>query len=189
MTVTFMRPPASPCDKPRRKTMRARWAYIAIPFLGLSLFAPRLIKASDPYAPLWLYQGGWRLAGKSNNSAETSVQLTNACALIGKYFACQQTVNGSVASLIIFIPTAEAGHYYTQAVLPEGLAAGRGQLDIEGDRWTYNSKDDEDGSKNPHHRTTNLFTGKDRIHFEQLESADGQHWTVIKSGDEMRSDH
>jgi hypothetical protein len=31
-------------------------------------------------------------------------------------------------------------HYYVQAVLPDGSAVGRGELEIERDYWTYNSK-------------------------------------------------
>src|SRR5579883_1760776 len=78
-----------------------------------------------------------------------------------------------------------AGHYYTQAVTMEGLATGRGDLLIEGDRWTYSSKSKQDG-KDVFHRTTNRFSGTNRIHFEQAESPDGEHWVVKMSGDEQR---
>lgn len=69
----------------------------------------------------------------------------------------------------MFVPATAPGNYYTQAVLPEGWATGRGELRIDGDHWTYSSKTEQDG-KTVYHRTTNVFSGKNRIHFEQAES-------------------
>jgi hypothetical protein len=137
------------------------------------------------YAPLWLYQGNWIVTPKNAVAGAKPDRLENQCGKIGRYFACQQTVNGKVGSLIIFIPAEKSGHYYTQAVLPEGWATGRGELQIEGDHWTYLGKDESNG-KTTYYRTTNEFTGKDRIHYEQAESPDGQHWTAKNSGDEKR---
>ena len=77
-------------------------------------------------------------------------------------------------------------HYFTNALLPDGYAGGRGELTISGDNWTYMGKS-EDGGKTSYQRTRNTFTGKDRIHYEQGESADGVNWTVTGSGDEVRA--
>ena len=63
---------------------------------------------------------------------------------------------------------------------------GRGELRIDGDHWTYSSKTEQDG-KTVYHRTTNVFSGKNRIHFEQAESTDGQSWSVTGSGEEVRT--
>lgn len=167
--------------------MKRRFGLLAAWVLALSLIAPRSSQAADPYTPLWLYQGNWRMEQKTSDAADPVVQLSNTCALVGKYFACQQTVNGVVGALLVFAPEEEMGHYHTQAILPDGLATGRGELVIEGDRWTYDGKGQEEGGKTTYQRTTNSFTGKDRIHFEQLESTDGQHWTVKKSGNEVRT--
>ncbi len=156
----------------------------AIVLLVLALLYPSA-GASAPggptYAPLWLYQGEWQSTDKNGKID----RLENQCSLLGVYFACQQSVNGKVGSLIVFVPTEKPGSYHTQAVLPEGWAAGRGDLSIEGDRWTYSSKDVE-SDKTTYYRTTNVFTGKDKIHYEQSESADGVTWTVTNSGDEQR---
>lgn len=70
--------------------------------------------------------------------------------------------------------------------MPSGLAAGRGELEIAGDHWTYSSKYQDDSGKTIYHHTTNIFTGKDKIHYEQSESTDGEHWTVKGGGDEVR---
>ena len=140
----------------------------------------------DPaYGPLRLYNGTWELKEAGPNKGATPELIDNICGLIGKYFACQQTVNGNLSSLIIFIPSGKAGHYYTQSVLPEGWATGRGELEIADDLWTYHSKATDSG-KTTYYRTTNVFTGKDKIHFEVAESSDGEKWTVTKSGDENR---
>jgi hypothetical protein len=137
------------------------------------------------YAPLRLYQGAWEITPKSAAAGAKPDHLQNQCDRIGKYFACQQTVNGKVSALVIFIPAGKSGHYFTQAVMAEGGAGGRGELEIAGDDWTYLGKDEENG-KTTYYRTTNHFTGKDHIHFEQAESSDGKNWTVKGSGDETR---
>ena len=146
-----------------------------------------LASGPDPvYAPLWLYGGTWELTSADAKAGTTPDTISNVCGLIGKFLGCQQTLNGKLSSLIIFVPGEKPGHYYTQAVLPEGWAAGRGELDIAGDLWTYRSKATENG-KTTYYRTTNVFSGKDKIHFEVSESPDGEHWTVTKSGDERRT--
>lgn len=156
--------------------------FTALGFGSALLFA----QADSAYAPLWLYKGSWEVKVSGAKAGTGPDKLLNECRLIGKYFGCQQTVNGKLSALIVFIPADKPGHYYTQAVLPEGWAVGRGELDIEGDHWTYRSKATEK-DKTTYYRTTNLFSGKDNIHFEISESPDGEHWTVTKSGDEVRT--
>jgi hypothetical protein len=138
------------------------------------------------YAPLWLYQGNWIASAKDLALGASPDQLTDDCALVGQYFTCQQTVNGKVGALLVFVPAETPGHYFTNAIVPQGYAGGRGELEISGDRWTYSSKS-VDGDKTTYHRTLNIFTGKDHIHYEQGESVDGINWTVTGSGDEVRA--
>jgi hypothetical protein len=147
--------------------------------------AAGLMYGADAYTPLWLYQGTWKATSQSAGGAPTSKIINNECARIGQFFGCQQTIDGKAGALILFLPVGQQGHYYTQAVTMEGLATGRGELLIEGDRWTYSSKSKQDG-KDVFHRTTNDFTGANRIHFEQAESADGEHSVVKSSGDEEK---
>lgn len=137
------------------------------------------------YAPLSLYQGNWEVTPSNLAKGAKPDRLSNDCSRTGKFFACQQTVNGKPGPLIVFIPTETAGQYHTQVILPDGHATGRGDLEIKGDHWTYSGKAEE-GGKVTYSRTTNQFTGKDRIHFEVAESSDGQQWTVKMSGDERR---
>ena len=160
--------------------MRKSWV------LGLLVFAVRLSAADAVYAPLWLYDGGWQVSAQNLAAGAKPDRLLNECHQIGTYFGCQQTVNGKVSALIVFIPAGKKGHYYTQSVRPEGFASGRGELEIDGDRWTYMSRSLEDG-KSKYYRTTNKFTGKDSIHYESSESTDSTHWTVTGSGDEVRA--
>jgi hypothetical protein len=142
--------------------------------------------AVDPvYAPLWLYQGTWQVSRSDLAAGGKPDELKNQCALLGKYFACQQTINGQQGALVIFIPASGAGQYYTQFVRLEGVASGRGNLEIAGDRWTYTSTRDASG-ETLYYRTINVFTGKNRIHFESAESGDGKNWKVTGSGDEVR---
>jgi hypothetical protein len=157
-------------------------------FLVLTLTRPLADAAppTDPvYAPLWLYQGTWRIT--SNTAGAKPDELKNQCALVGKYFACQQTVNGQTGALLIFIPVANnAGRYLTQNVNAQGRATGVGDLEISGDRWVFSSRWEQGGGKVTYYRTTNVFTGKNHIHYEQAESPNGKDWKVANSGDEER---
>lgn len=140
---------------------------------------------SNPYTPLWLYNGSWRVTRKDLAPGAKPDELMNQCALVGKYFACQQTVNGTPGALLIFVPTGEPGRYYTQNVRPDALASRRGDLQIEGNTWTYRTAWDQ-GGKTTYYKTLNTFSGKDRIHFEQLESTNNKDWKTTNSGDEVR---
>ncbi len=152
--------------------------------LAAILLAAAAAHGADAYTPLWLYQGTWKAQSKSETAPKT---IANQCARMGQFFGCQQTVDGKPGALILFLPRDGApGHYYTQAVNMEGRALGRGDLLIEGSRWTYSSQSVEDG-KTTYYRTTNEFTGKNRIHFEVSDSSDGEHWRVTMSGDEQRT--
>lgn len=151
--------------------------------LFLTVLPALAAKAPDSvYAPLWLYNGSWQVSRKDNPKPD---QLNNQCVLVGTYFTCQQTVNGTPSELLIFVPTKTAGKYFTQSVNTEGRAGGRGDLEISGDKWVYSSTWDA-GGRTVYYRTTNVFTGKDRIHFEQAESDNNRDWTVKMTGDEVR---
>ena len=151
--------------------------------LAFVLLAAAPLFAADPYEPLTLYQGSWEA---KTTGAEKPDHLTNECARVGRFYACQQTVNGKPGALLVFVPAEPAGLYYTQAILQEGFATGRAELRIDGNRWTYSSKSERNG-KTKYHRTLNTFTGRDKIHYEIGESDDGQTWTVTRSGDEQRA--
>jgi hypothetical protein len=150
--------------------------------LFVALSAGHLLKAADPYAPLRLYSGSWRVTHRD----QPPEKLTNQCALVGRFFTCEQTVNGVAGNLLIFIPVPDkAGHYYTQNVRPEGRASARGDLEIQGERWVFSSTWDQGGST-VYYRTTNVFLGKNKIQYEQAESKDNKNWTVKNSGEEIR---
>ncbi len=139
--------------------------------------------AADPYAPLWLYEGAWQVA-QTTPAGRKPDRLVNDCARIGRYFACQQTVNGKPGALVVIIPDTVPDHYHTQIVLPDGAASGpSGMLTITGNRWIYLG---QPGAKGVRYRTINVFSGHDHIHFESARSTDGKTWTVTMAGDETR---
>ncbi len=159
-------------------------------FLKLLLtfvFALRLsMSAGDPYTPLWLYNGSWQVSTKNQGAGAKPDQLVNQCALVGKYFACQQTVNDSVSALLVFVPAKTAGSYYTQSIYPDGRAGGRGDLTIDGQKWVFSSTWNQ-GGKTTYYKTLNVFTGNNHIHFEQQESNNNKDWNTTNSGDEVHS--
>jgi hypothetical protein len=146
-----------------------------------------LMSAVEPaYTPLWQYQGTWQVTRPGAASGQKPDELVNQCALVGKYFACQQTVNGNAGGLLVIIPAGAPGRYYTQTIMPEGRATGRDELEITGTQWTFRSRRQQ-GSKITQYRTIHNFMGRDHIHFERAESTDGKQWTVTDSGDERRT--
>ena len=154
-------------------------------FAVAAMCAATAQSADATFAPLWSYQGAWHVTRSDLAPGAKPDELVNQCALLGAYFACQQTVNGKPSELLIFVAANKPGHYYTQSVNPEGRAGGRGDLEINGDQWTFSSTWDE-GGKTTYYRTTNTFTGKDRIHFDQAESTNGKDYKVTHSGDDVR---
>ena len=158
-------------------------AFLLLPFLVSTLWAA---PSAPVYAPLMMYGGSWKITRKSAGANAKADEIQNQCAPVGKFFTCQQTVDGSVVALLIFVPLKEPGHFATQTVLPEGRAAGRGELEISGNRWVFTSSWNQ-GTTTTHYRTTNIIQDKNHIHFEQEESPDGTHWSAKDSGDEIRT--
>jgi hypothetical protein len=145
--------------------------------------------AHDPYAPLRLYDGKWDVVPASADKATGTVHIENHCAKVGDFFACNQFVGGKNMALVVFLPThpIENGYaYHNQALGVEGGGSGSwGNLEIAGDRWVY-SNDETDNGKKTYHRTINVFSGSNKIHFEVQRSDDGSKWDTTLSGDEAR---
>jgi len=141
--------------------------------------------ADDTFASLWLYQGTWRVTRANLAPGTKPEELVDQCAALGKYFACQQTINGKQGNLLVFVDAGKPGHFYTQNITPEGRATGRADLEISGDKWVFTNTWD-DGGKTTYYRTTNTFTGKNKIHFEQEESSNGKDYKMTGSGDEVK---
>src|SRR5579885_1956505 len=83
-----------------KRGMEARMTRMSLVLCWLCLAAP-MGASDDGYAPLWLYQGKWQLKTNGQEKADT---IANECKRVGKYFACEQAVNGKVESLIVFVP-------------------------------------------------------------------------------------
>ncbi len=155
--------------------------------------SPVLVKpdaASDPYAPLRLYDGNWDLVPAGTDKPAGPVRIENHCAKVGEFFACNQIVNGKNEALVVFLPThaiENGGYAYrNQGLRTDGASPGVwGNLEIIGDRWVYSNEDNDKGKKT-YHRTINVFSGPDKIHFEVQSSDDGVKWTTGMSGDEAR---
>lgn len=170
------------------KNGNPRTGYLS-PVLGCVLLcttiATVLAAPPDPYVPLWPYHGSWQVSRKDRLPSAPPDKLVNQCSLAGHFFVCAQSVNGGPDALLIFIPSGKPGRYYTQNVRPEGRAAGRGDLEIQGTTWVYTSTWDE-GGRTVYYRTTNVFLNHAHIHFEQAESTDNKTWVVKNSGEEIR---
>jgi hypothetical protein len=151
----------------------------------LALAAQTVGSSPVPYAPLRVYAGSWRVTRGNAPAGSKPELLANDCAPVGRFFACQQSVNGIPGGLLVFVPTSQPGHFYTQTIMPEGRATGRDELQITGDVWTFSSRRSE-GGKTTLYRTVNTFTGRNRIHFESAQSLNGSDWTTQSSSDAVR---
>jgi hypothetical protein len=161
---------------------------ISVPsLLTVLLLVPAGTRAAPPAADpvLSAYAGNWTVTRNNAGAGSKPEELHNQCSSVGKYFACEQSVNGSVTGLLLIIPASQPGHYNTQTVLPDGRATGKGELAISGDQWVFSSIWNS-GGKTVRYRTTNTFKDKNHIHFQQEESGDGIHWQVTGSGDDVR---
>jgi hypothetical protein len=155
--------------------------------LAFVLHAAPGVSPPDPaYSALRLYEGTWQVSRTEMPPGSKPETLVNQCAMLGKFFACAQTINGAPSGLIVFIPHGQPGQFWTQTILPEGRATGRDELQIAGDQWTYTSRRDQDG-KTTFYRTINKFVDKNHIHFEQAQSNNGTDWKVSNSGEEVRT--
>lgn len=153
--------------------------------------APISTTVSDPYAPLRLYDGKWDLVPASSGKPADTVHIENHCAKAGEFFACNQIVNGKNMALVVFLPLHPldtGGYAYHNLGLPvQSDPPGKwGDLEINGDHWIYSSNETDNGKKT-YWRTTNAFSGPDKIHFEVQKSDDGTKWTTTMSGDEVRA--
>ncbi len=138
--------------------------------------------ASDPYAPLRLYDGAWKVASSDGKTLD----LVNRCSRAGTFFTCEQALDGKPTALVVFQPVANKNGvltYRNRALRADGGAGngGWGGLTIDGDDWVYLSGDGAERS-----RVLNHFTGRDRIHFEVQSSTDGKTWRTTLSGEETR---
>ena len=140
----------------------------------------------DPYAALQLYDGAWSVT--TDGQAGTT-NLVNHCARTGLFFACEQVINGKTGALVVFKPIerrADGQAYMIEALRADGHAPGPWSLlIIDGDRWVY-PDDFMEHDQRVYTRTVNVFTGRDRIHFEIQRSTDQKSWTTQMSGDERR---
>jgi hypothetical protein len=147
--------------------------------------------ASDPYAPLRLYDGKWDVVLASDGKPADTAHIENHCAKVGDFFACNQFMNGKNMALVVMLPSHPLDNggyaYRNQALRADGDGPGTwGKLEIVGDRWVY-SNDGTDNGKKTYWQTINLFSGPDKIHFEVQKSDDGVKWTTTMSGDEARA--
>ena len=142
----------------------------------------------DPFSTLSVYDGEWEVRAEQpwSGVAGATDRLTSRCHRYSAYFACEQTINGKPASLIVYTSTDAVGRLTTRTIAPSGLAGGRGELTLDGRHLTYIDKPPA-SLKGNWSRTENVVVDRDHIRFEEYESADeGKSWTRTNAGTETR---
>jgi hypothetical protein len=139
------------------------------------------------FGPMRVYEGTWTVVSAHTMAGEGRPDtIVNHCNEGTAFYTCEQIVNGKPLALIVYTATDDPTKFHTQPVFPSGQAAGRGDLTVAGDHWTFLGSGTDDGGKQVFYRTENYFTGRDKIHFEQYESGDNKTWVKKNSGDEVR---
>ena len=165
-------------------------AAVALSVLGFASIAPAQPQ-SDPFAEVAIYDGNWAVRAThpwSGASTGAVDRLESRCRRFTLYFACEQTVNGKPQALIVYTAGNAPGGLHTRTIAPNGLAGGRGDLTLEGKRWTYLDKPPA-GLKGPWSRVENVIVDRDHIRFEEYESTDeGKTWAQVNAGTEERVD-
>ena len=127
--------------------------------------------AGAAFAPIKVYEGTWTLVAAHTMAGEGRPDtIVNHCTEGTAFYACEQVVNGKSLALLVFTATDDPTKFHSQPIFPSGLAAGRGDLTIVGDHWTFLGSGKDDSGKQTFYRTENVFAGRDKIHFEQYES-------------------
>ncbi len=146
-------------------------------------------ETNDPYNALKLYEGKWD--STTTIGEKESIRIENHCAQTGRFFVCEQVVDGKTVGLVVFLPVAKepsgGEEYKTTGLSPDdGSSGGWNKMTIEGDRWIYSWEHTNEAGKKILWRNVNQFFGTAKIHFEIQRSEDGKNWTTIKGGDETR---
>jgi len=162
--------------------------------LGLLVFVDRTEAqpplATDALKKLEIYGGDWTVRADhpwSGAPKGSSDRLLSRCQRFSAYFACEQTVNLKPQALIVYTAAEAPNRLHTRTIAPDGRAGGRGDLVLEGNRWTYLDKPPT-GLKGPWSRTENAILDKDHIRFVEYESSnEGKTWVQTNAGLEIRT--
>jgi len=163
--------------------------------LSLALLVSADRTKAEPMSPtnafqkLEIYGGDWSVRADhpwSGASAGSSDDLRSRCQRFSAYFACEQSVNGKPLALIVYTAGDAPNRFHTRTIATDGRAGGRGDLVLEGNRWTYLDKPPL-GLKGAWSRTENIVRDGNHIRFVEYQSSnEGKTWVQTNAGVEVR---
>jgi hypothetical protein len=103
---------------------------------------PPGVESAQGIEKIAAYAASWsihieHLATPYSKASDEHTQLRNDCWRSGRYFACNQYVDGASKVLLVFTYDAAAGNYTSYQIPTDGGAAGSGKLEIQGSVWTF----------------------------------------------------
>jgi hypothetical protein len=136
------------------------------------------------------YKGSWRSDilhfvtpyGKAGREMYT---LKNDCWHSGDFYACNQFVDGESKALLVFTYDAKQDAFASYPIVAGSDQIHAGKLIIKGNEWTFPWETNAEG-KTVRFRVVNTFTSATTIDFKQEYSEDGEHWTVMAAGHEIK---
>jgi len=146
--------------------------------LAVSVATTALAAEPDAYDALKAMDGHWTVTTASGRTRE----VDNSCARTGLFFACEQTVAGKPAALIVFLPRPHEERklvFRTQTLTAAGDRPGPWrELTIYGDTWTYGDLEHGEGRRE---RTVVTFSGPDYMHAEVQTPVKDEDWRTTSS--------
>ena len=156
------------------------------------LLVPTALPAAAPQGldRLKAYAGSWdtqmtHLDTPYSKAGAEHHRLDNDCWRSDTFYVCRQAVDGKSVALLVFTYDAAQDRYASYPVVPGNDAAHAGLLIIQGQDWIFPWDGTEQG-KTTHFRVVNTWSSPDSIEFRQEYSADGEHWTTMATGHEVR---
>ncbi len=162
---------------------------VAPPAVAPLAVVPPLVAAPGGIDRLAFFNGTWRLDSDSRETphsspGHTTLTVATRCQRFMHHLACQQTVDGIPAGLVVFTFDPVSGRYASLGVRKDGSGT-TSAVEVDGTRVTFPWTQDFNGAT-VHFRIVNTLTAPDTIAYRKDYSADGTTWLPVESGVERR---
>jgi hypothetical protein len=159
-----------------------------------ALLASSLALGADAPSPsaldrLNVFAGTWKADIQNfktpySEDSTASYTLVNQCWKTGAFFVCNQSVDGTSRSLLVF--SFKGGDTYKEVAISADTGIGsNGTLLVDGGVWTFPGEQHKYGQVT-YFRTVNIYNG-DSLDYREEYSTDQQTWTLMSKGHETRA--
>jgi hypothetical protein len=123
---------------------------------------------------------------KYSTASHEQKYLRNDCWHSGRYYVCNQYVDGDSKVLLVFTFDAAKQIYTSYQVPLDGSATSSGTLEIRDNTWTYPWEVVGDGHT-VYFRVVNVFKSPAEIDYRREFSTNQLNWVVMARGKEIKA--